>query len=517
MIRGKQAWLLLGCVQLLTASVFLFDRSSGTAAATTGFPLDDSWIHLVYARSVSEFNGFAYNPGEQEAGFTSPLWVILLSLAFWLKPVFLGNLVLAVKFIGVTVAWICSGIVYEVAHRISGRSLGALCAGLMVALDPSLCFAKLSGMEVLLASSTVLCALLAMLEASPIAIGLALAAAPLTRPENAIIVVLALPICFAILHRRKSWVTDGAAMFMPVSIAVAVWIGFCLSATGRPLPNTYYAKYPGQGVDLFLANLKIICGPMIFDLPWFFLGSGLLLFVFGARLILIHARGGSLSQKLTYGLVLGYPLLFVVGIAWSNALQQSWPFYWNRYFQPVIPILLLPLGIALGSLFERAARGFHSTGIRNRLQSLGIAVVCLLPLVTLSSKFMTYAHRFSDNCEDINQTQVKIGRWLADNTEPEAIIAANDAGAIRFFSQRPVIDLLGLNNHEVLSLGPIATLMKKRPRYVVIFPSWFPQLARNPHLHNIYMVKDSHYTICDGSQDVMVVYEWRPDPLHDRR
>jgi arabinofuranosyltransferase len=516
LIRGKQAWLLLGCVQFLSALVFLFDRTSGTAAATTGFPLDDSWIHLVYARSISELNGFAYNPGEQEAGFTSPLWVIVLASSFWLKPLFLGNLVLAVKFIGVTVAWICSGLVYEVARRVSGSYLGALCAGLLVAVDPSLCFAKISGMEVLLASTTVLCVLLAMLEANPIAIGLALAAAPLARPENAIIVLFALPVCFAILRNRARWVRDGVAMLMPVAIAATGWIGFCLSATGRPLPNTYYAKYAGKGIELFLANLKVIFGTMVFDLPWFYLGSGLLLFALGVRLILIHGKGELLTQKLTNALILIYPLIFIVGIAWSNTLQQGSPFYWNRYFQPIIPILAIPLGIALGKLIQHTSKGFYSTGLRDRLQALGTLVLCLFPLVTLPSKFMTYAHRFSENCEDINQTQVKIGQWLADNTETDAIIAANDAGAIRFFSQRPVIDLIGLNTHEVLSRGPFAILMEKRPRYVVIFPSWFPQLASNPTMHNIYMVKDDHYTICNCSQDAMVVYEWRPDPSRDK-
>ena len=151
--QRKQAWLLLGLVQFLTAAVFLLDRSSGTDAALTGFPLDDSWIHLVYARSLAAFQGFAYNPGQQEAGFTSPLWVILLAPIFWLKSLFLGNLVLGVKLLGIAVAWLCSGLVYEVARRVSGQNFGALCAGLLVAVDPSLCFAKLSGMEVLLTRS----------------------------------------------------------------------------------------------------------------------------------------------------------------------------------------------------------------------------------------------------------------------------------------------------------------------------------------------------------------------------
>src|SRR4051794_34832739 len=74
---------------------FLVDRASGTASAVTGFPLDDAWIHLVYARSLAHGDGFAYNPGQLETGFTSPLWVMLLAPLFW---IFRGiGLVLAVK------------------------------------------------------------------------------------------------------------------------------------------------------------------------------------------------------------------------------------------------------------------------------------------------------------------------------------------------------------------------------------------------------------------------------------
>jgi len=32
-------------------------------AGAPGFPLDDSWIHLHFARNIAEGAGFAYNPG----------------------------------------------------------------------------------------------------------------------------------------------------------------------------------------------------------------------------------------------------------------------------------------------------------------------------------------------------------------------------------------------------------------------------------------------------------------------
>src|SRR5262249_56043145 len=48
-------------------------------AGAAGFPLDDSWIHLHFARNLAEGRGFAYNPGVPVAGSTAPLWTLLLA------------------------------------------------------------------------------------------------------------------------------------------------------------------------------------------------------------------------------------------------------------------------------------------------------------------------------------------------------------------------------------------------------------------------------------------------------
>ena len=45
-----------------------------------GFPLDDAYIHLVYARNLAAGHGFAFNVGEPSIGTTSPLWTLLLAL-----------------------------------------------------------------------------------------------------------------------------------------------------------------------------------------------------------------------------------------------------------------------------------------------------------------------------------------------------------------------------------------------------------------------------------------------------
>ena len=42
-----------------------------------------------------------------------------------------------------------------------------------------------------------------------------------------------------------------------------------------------------------------------------------------------------------------------------------------------------------------------------------------------------------------------VGRWLALNTDPDAVIATNSAGALAYYSGRTIVDMLGLNDAEI--------------------------------------------------------------------
>ena len=68
-----RALALLAVLHLLAATFFLH-------ACGWGFPLDDAWGHLVYGRALATWQGLAYNPGQPEAGVTSPLWTYLCAL-----------------------------------------------------------------------------------------------------------------------------------------------------------------------------------------------------------------------------------------------------------------------------------------------------------------------------------------------------------------------------------------------------------------------------------------------------
>jgi hypothetical protein len=95
-VGGWSVLLLLVLLNAGTAALFVTNTGSGTGAALTGVPIDDTWIHFVYARNLAEHGGLQFNPGEPEAGCTSPLWVLLLGLFHLvLSPLGVGPVAIA--------------------------------------------------------------------------------------------------------------------------------------------------------------------------------------------------------------------------------------------------------------------------------------------------------------------------------------------------------------------------------------------------------------------------------------
>lgn len=503
-----QSYTAFAALHAAMACVFLMDRSSGTDAAWRGLPLDDGFIHLVYAHSLSLLEGLAYNPGQLETGITSPLWAFLLAPCFWLSEILGGDIVLWAKALGLSIAFATSILVFELVLRLRGCRATALLAGGLVALDPSLAFAKLSGMEVWLAAAIVLAALLALQQRRIAWLAIALGLAPMARPENALFLLLFIPAALSLLRERGYRPADVLSLATPGLLVGALWLTHALIATGRPLPGTFYAKHGSATFESLLSNLSTLFGSMLFSLPWFELGVGFLLLGLGALVLIRDARASGSTDRWIPILLLLHPPCFLIGLAWAHEFSQDSPFYWNRYFQPIIPFLLISLAIGAMEAFAWLRSSWQRETPRGRAWAAAGAAALVIPLLTLPFAIARSASLYSNNCEDIQQTQVALGKWLAEHADPDDVIAANDAGALRFYSERPVIDLLGLNSEAIRRRGWRTVLWEQRPRFVVIFPTWFPALAESPRLRAVHGVRDDHYTICDCAQDLMVVYEW---------
>src|SRR5580765_641206 len=125
----------------LPVALVLFARARN---GSYGFPLDDTWISLTYARTLAATGRFSYFPGGPlSSGATSPLHTMLLAAGFLVtaneKLLALGLSLLAYAAFLVTFArW---------AERRLGSAAWAAAAVLMVALDGRIAMVAASGME----------------------------------------------------------------------------------------------------------------------------------------------------------------------------------------------------------------------------------------------------------------------------------------------------------------------------------------------------------------------------------
>ncbi|MFN2161820.1 MAG: hypothetical protein ACK2UN_07095, partial [Candidatus Promineifilaceae bacterium] len=104
-----------------------------------------------------------------------------------------------------------------------------------------------------------------------------------------------------------------------------------------------------------------------------------------------------------------------------------------------------------------------------------------------------WAVMLGTNAREVEEIDVALGRWLAENTPQEALVAVDDIGAITFISGREIVDMNGLVSPEVwpavrakegLPRDQQLTriLSQQKPDYMAAFPLWRWNIATNPDL-----------------------------------
>ena len=153
----------------------------------------------------------------------------------------------------------------------------------------------------------------------------------------------------------------------------------------------------------------------------------------------------------------------------------------GRYFYPLLPFLTV-----LGVLGFSA--GFYRRQMRlTALAGLSVILVWQISLTVKRADF--YAH----NVRDINSMQVEMAHQLSASLPEGSLVAANDVGALAYFTELRVLDLVGIVSPEVQeAMFPkrgaeyaervealFALLMDLRPEAMVVFPSWYPDIIRS--------------------------------------
>ena len=489
------------CVLLLLpvalASVWL--RLQHAQNGELGFPIDDPYIHFQFARNLATGHGFAFNRGEPTPGATSPLWVLILGACRAAGLPIEGSALA----LGIGLAGAAAWLTYEVGRSAGLGRAAALLAGLAVAACGRVTWASLSGMEIGLATVASL-AVVRVLQSRwegvrrGATLGLATGLAAAARPE----MMLLAPLTLAV----EAWRTRGAwrvrpwvAFALTCAALVLPYIAFSLATTGRPLPNTFYAKAVLGFPDHSLPHWRMLYLPYmllaaLYDNP-----------VLGALLIPGLAVWAWRREPRS-ALVLLWPLAF-----WTYALAV-FPrhFTLSRYTMPLIPFLSLMSVAAFGWAHARVR------GPKTRHAALIAAAVAVAASAAWSQ--VRYTPVYLANVDNILHMQVQMGRWVKTHTAADARIATNDVGAITYLGGRYCVDTVGLVSADRIThaleqrrlnvdihpdLVLASYLRAKRVDYVIVFPSWYPDLIRLPWLSRVGRIR---YPNSTGGDDELAIY-----------
>ena len=425
-----------------------------------GFPLDDAWIHAVYARSLARSGTFAYNPGIPATGATSPLWTVVLAVPQLLAsdaPTF----VLYAKLLGFALHLAASLLLLRALSDGVAVQPAQLAGAVLVALHPDLVSASMSGMEVPLANLAAVGLLLAASGASAPLYGVVCFLAPLARPELAVLCVAVPFALFARRSHRRLGMLLGAAFVGNVASYGIVGLRN-LAVSGLPLPAAFYAK-AGAG-DLSVLEGQIAgWSDLLSQFP--VTDSSILLViaaVVAARVVVTREPATIPMQRAAAGMLAG--LVFCAASFVVIPPVDTRAFYHQRYVLPVLALLVGSMPVLLyGALPRRLLAAWPARLVR-------FAILVVLAVSVAVSANVRYGTLASD-ARNIDDVQVAIGKHLA-SASPDQTVWAVDAGAVRYFGGAFVVDLLGLNSAQMLGPNARAFLAGHRPLYIETVAEW---------------------------------------------
>lgn len=186
----------------------------------------------------------------------------------------------------------------------------------------------------------------------------------------------------------------------------------------------------------------------------------------------------SLKKEGTLALPLvTFPWALYYGLSVTLPIEsRAWNFSGRRYLDPTIPFLVI--------------------------------LFLVLPTKEELSSWKVLPGEYSWNCRNVEDVNVRLGHWVSESLPPDSLIALGDTGAIRYFGHGTMIDLLGLNSHELLDRDQFEFMSEQRVDYLIVFPN--VSFDGWPYAKRIYEITIDDNWILGGW--TMVVYEtnWNP-------
>ena len=449
------SWLVLAFAALIAVLYYLIVSA---VIFRVGFPLDDSWIHLTYARNLAEHGEWAFRLGEQSAGSTSPLWTALLSIGFLLD---LGPYMWT-YLAGCVVLTLLAVYAENIARRLEVSYQSRIpWVGLFFVFAWHLTWSAVSGMETLLHGLIMIAVLGELMRGSRryLTLGLLTGLSVWVRPDG---LTLLGPILFVASFAERTWRLRGEAIWKTLigfGSLFLPYVLFNLALSDSPMPNTFYAKQAEY--EAYWQSKTLF--ERVSDYLWPILASPFLVLLPSAVWWLAknirNQNWGALASLIWF---FGYIAIYFTRLP---AYQHG------RYIIPALPLLYLwgLLGfLALVSL----------PNINKRIASLW-----QVTLVVLVVAFQVIGAR--QNAYDvfwIESEMVATAKWIEQNVPSDAFLAVHDIGALGYYAENRMLDMAGLITPDVVPFirneeRLAVYLDAKSVDYLVAFPGLYPQLT----------------------------------------
>lgn len=477
----------LGAGLLAIATLMLAVAATRLTLTETGghaaVPLDDTFIHFQFAKRLAQLAPFSYSPGAAPVpGATSLLWPVTLA-GFWSLGFRDAGLIWPAWALG----WLALfGVALE-TWRLGRRLLPegvAYVAGASVLCFGGLVWGAGSGMEivpfawwlVLTARVCVEWHELRAVPASKTALSMLLllgALAPSVRPEGVLVSAIA---CVTLLMApRNRWRGSVVVILLGVALPSLIQLAFTGQAQSTTVAVKWLPRSPYlTGWDLVaavLSNVRLFLDTLVDGQAWsaIFVPSGGRVIAWCALPCL--AVLGALKRQSFRATVI---LLLALGMLIPTTYDS---FLWNRlrYLWPFAPAWLLALAATAQLVAQGAAR------LNRRLFHLGFALTAA-GAVCFAGQLSWTLSDLAQSSDAIRRQQVALGEWAAEHLPEDARIGVNDTGAIAYFSNRPVFDVVGLTTADeakywVAGAGSrfehYERVERSRlPTHFIVYPSW---------------------------------------------
>ena len=425
-----------------------------------GFALDDSWIYATMARNLATGHGFSFNPDEPVAGSTGPLYTLVLALGY----IVFRDVVWPAKVFGMLCQVGAGVAVYLAAlSLLPGRRFLSLAAALLVVTSPPLVWGMLSGMEIPLYLLLVATGLLFYLKSRGVWAVAIWSLGVWVRPDGLFLVALGIVAPPREAARRL-------LVALPILLA---FFGFNHLVGGHWMPQTVGVK-AHFGVDLVGRTWHLMREwGTLWGIPYRpedqLEAPAILLplWILGAAVVIRRA-------PLLVAYVVALPLVL------SLFRGDSGPH--KRYVLYVVPFASILCVVALDWLARR---------FPNRLPQAFAPAAAAICLAAQGLYLPAKAENYAWNVQNIEKMQVILGKFVKLVTKPGEVVAVNDIGAIGYFGERYVVDLMGL-------ISPPRSLPENLaaydPKLLIVFVTWFKGYARDDPKSGNYLFYDADST-----------------------